>query len=109
MHMRKDGFLGQPLARQAVHLNRAFVNVALGVLILVEGSARQTPVKELHATDFDDAMLLLNFEPRCFRIENDLPHFKIYRAANMRSIASLASRSTYSLPSCPECPFTQIH
>src|SRR5580704_15392247 len=109
MHMRKSRLLGQPLARQTVHLNRAFFNVALGVQILVKGPARQAAVKQLHATDFDDAMLLLNLEPGGFRIKNDLAHPKIYRAAKLRSIASLASRSTYSLPSCPECPLTQIH
>ena len=109
MHMRESRFFGQTLPRQPMHLNRAFIDLALRVQVLMEGPARQAAVEQLHATDFDDAVLLLNFEPRGFCIENDLPHSKIYRTANMRSIASLASLSTYSLPSCPECPFTQIH
>jgi hypothetical protein len=74
MNVREGRFLRQTLARQAVHLDRAFINVALGVQILVEGAARQAPVKELHAANFDDAVRLLNFEPGGFRIENDLTH-----------------------------------
>src|SRR5450432_1691944 len=107
--MRKGRFFGQPLPRQAVHLNGAFVDVAFRIEVLMEGFACQAPVENLHATDFDDAVLLLHLESRGFGIQNDLAHSRIYRTASMRSIASLASRSTYSLPSCPECPFTQIH
>ena len=71
----KGRFLGQTLARQPMHLNRAFIDLALRVQILMEGPARQAAVEQLHATDFDDAVLLLNLEPRGFRIENDLRAF----------------------------------
>ncbi len=74
VHLRKGRLLRQPLARQSVHLNRALVDVALGIQILMEGAAGEAPVEELHATDFDDAVLLLDLEPRGFRIENDLAH-----------------------------------
>ncbi len=89
--------------------DRTLIDVALRIQKSVEGSARQPPVEDLHAADFDDAVRLLDLEARGFRIQYDLAHLKIYRTANMRSIASFASWSTYSLPSCPECPFTQIH
>ena len=36
-------------------------------------------LNELHAADFDDAVLLLDFEPGGFRIENDLAHLQLYR------------------------------
>jgi hypothetical protein len=74
-----------------VHLNRAFFDVALGIQVLVEASAGQAPIEQLHATDFDDTVLLFNFKTGGFSIENDLAHSESYRTANMRSIASLAS------------------
>src|ERR1700719_2401833 len=91
VNVRKGRLLGQPLARQTVHLNRPFIDVALGIQVLVEASAGQTPIEQLHAAYFDDAVLLFDFETRGFSIENDLAHSEYYRTANMRSMASLAS------------------
>ncbi len=73
-HLREGRLLCQALARQTVHLQRAFFDIALGIQVLVEASAGQAPIEQLHATDFDDAVLLFDFKTRGFRIENDLTH-----------------------------------
>ena len=88
-------------------LLRALVDIALRIEVLVVGSPREPAIDEFNAADFNDPVLQFDFEPGGFRIENDLAHLKVYRAASRRSMATLASRSTYSLPSCPECPLTQ--
>ena len=55
------------------------------------GSPGEPAVENLHAADFDDAVLLFDFQAGGFRIKNDLAHLKGYRAASRRSIATLAS------------------
>jgi hypothetical protein len=42
----------------------------------VIGSAGEPPIDELHAADFNDPVLLFDFEPGGFRIEDDLAHLK---------------------------------
>ena len=104
-HLGELRLLAQLLARDAVHLLGAGVDVAFGIEIAVENPAGQAPIEQLDATDLDDAVLLLDFEARGFRIEDDLAHGN-QPAASRRSIAWFASSSTNSLPSRPECPLT---
>jgi len=49
----------------------------VGLQVDVEIVAGQPAVDQLDATDLDDAVVLLGLEARGFRIENDLPHFKL--------------------------------
>ena len=70
------------------------VDVAFGIEVLMVGPPGEPPVAEFHAADFNDPVLLFDFEPGGFRVENDLAHLKSlpdYGAANRRSMAKLAS------------------
>jgi hypothetical protein len=57
-----------------MHLRCPFVDVPFGIQIAMKNAARDAPVDEFDAADFDDAMLLLDFEPRGFGVEHDLAH-----------------------------------
>ncbi len=72
-----------------MHLQGALVDVALRIQVAVKGAAGQPPIEELHAADFDDAMLLFDFEARGLGIENDLPHQSLTLPANRRSMATI--------------------
>ena len=74
LDLRERRLIRQPVARQTVHLLRAFVDVALRIQIAMKGAPREPAIEEFDAADFDDAMLLLDFEAGGFRVENDLPH-----------------------------------
>ena len=99
-------------ARDAVHGERALVDVALGIQIAMEGAPARAAVDELDAADLDDAMIELGLEAGGFRVEDDLAHGpRVYRNAwpDNASIAALARRSTRSLPGTPAWPGTQCH
>src|SRR5581483_6799064 len=61
-------------ARDAVHSERALVDVALGIQIAMKAPAGRAPIDELDAADLDDPMSEAGLETRRFRIEDDLPH-----------------------------------
>src|ERR1700742_5214124 len=86
MHMRECRFLGQALTREAMDLNRTFVDVPLGIQVLVKSSSGQAAIEQFHAANLNDAVLLLNLQSGGLGIENDLAHPKSYRAASMRSM-----------------------
>src|SRR5204862_1532332 len=65
---------GEKLVLDAVHLERAAIDFALGVDVAVEAVGRDTPVHELDAAELDDAMPCCGLEPSSFRVENDLTH-----------------------------------
>jgi hypothetical protein len=84
--LREAWLVQQLLTRDAVHFERALVDVALGIEIAVEGPARRPPVHELDAADFDDAVSLFGLEAGGFGVEDDLAHgARVYR-----TIASIA-------------------
>jgi hypothetical protein len=74
VHVQKGGLARQSVACQTVHLNRAFIDFAFRIQVLVKRPAGQPPIEDLHAADFNDAMVLLNLETGGFRIKNDLAH-----------------------------------
>ena len=97
-------------ARDAVHRERALVDLALGIEVAVESAPGRTAIHELDAADLDDAVAQLGFEARGFGVEDDLSHGGASLPLDASaSIASFASRSTRSLPGTPEWPCTQCH
>ena len=58
----------------AVHGERARVDLALGIEEAVEFLAGRPAIEDLHASDFDDAMAGARFEAGGFHVEDDLPH-----------------------------------
>src|SRR5262249_47765006 len=107
----------QLLERDAVNLERALDDLALGIQVVMERTAGVPAIDDLDTTDFDDPVPEFGLETGGLSVENDLPHdARIYlrqRALweldTIASIASLASRSTRSLPSTPAWPGTQCH
>jgi hypothetical protein len=57
-----------------VYFERAVLDVALGVQVLVEMLAAEAPVDQLHAAYFDDAMAFGGFKAGGFGVEDDLSH-----------------------------------
>ena len=95
-----------------MHGELAFVDLAFGVEVAVEGAPALAPVDELDAADFDDAVIQLGLESGGLGIQHDLAHgARVYRndCCCNASIAALASRSARSLPGTPACPGTQCH
>ena len=64
----------EELVLDAVHLERAAVDFALGVDVAVKAVLRRPPIDELHAADLDDPMAGGRLEARCFGIQDDLTH-----------------------------------
>jgi hypothetical protein len=64
----------QAIQRQAVHRCRAFVDLAFGIEVTVEGAFGDLAPVQLDGRDFDDAMPLPGIETRGFRVQYDLPH-----------------------------------
>src|ERR1700678_1496492 len=91
MYLRECRLFCQSRAREAVDLLRALIDVALRIQVLVIRSAGKAAIQDLHGADFDPAVLMFDFQSRGFRLEYDLAHLIIYRAANRRSMATLAS------------------
>src|SRR5687767_5251738 len=58
----------------AVHRERTRVDLALRVQVAMELLTRGTPVDDLDATDFDDAVAGGGFEAGGFRVQYDLSH-----------------------------------
>src|SRR5207248_644474 len=61
-------------ARDAVHRERAVVDLALGIQVPVKGAPRGTAVHELDAPDLDDAVIELGLESGRLGVQDDLPH-----------------------------------
>ena len=59
----KRGFAVEVGARDAVHGERALVDVALGIQVAMEGAAGGTPVHQLDAADLDDAVVRSGSRP----------------------------------------------
>jgi hypothetical protein len=55
-----------------MHLQRLFMAVALGVDVVVKMPARETPVHQLHTTNFQNAVARMGVEAGGFGVENDL-------------------------------------
>jgi hypothetical protein len=53
---------------------RAEVDVALGIQVAVEGSARDSSIEELDAADLDDTVSERGLETGGLGVENDLSH-----------------------------------
>src|SRR5690606_20650092 len=66
--------VGEKLGRDPVHLQRADVDVALGVQVPVEIVARELAVDQLHPGYFDDAVPQLRLEAGGLGVEDDLSH-----------------------------------
>ena len=99
-------------ARDAVHGERAVIDLALGIEVAVEGTPGAAPVHQLHAADLDDAMIEFGLQSRGLGVQHDLSHgARVYPNdwPEKASIASFARRSTRSLPGTPACPGTQCH
>ena len=91
-------------AGDAVHGERAVVDVALGIQVAMKGAPARAAVDELDAADLDDTMIELGLEAGGLGVKDDLSHGpRVYRNAccDNVSIAALASRSTRSLPGTP--------
>src|SRR5207248_2482083 len=61
-------------ARDAVHRERAVVDVALGIQVAVEGAPRGPPVQKLHAADLDDTVIEFGLESGGLGVQDDLSH-----------------------------------
>ncbi len=83
----------------AVHLERAAVDLALGVDVAVEAIQSRPAIHELHAADLDDPVACARLEARGFRVENDLAH-------QLRRL--FISERTVRV-SCPTLPSTGQH
>ena len=75
MHLQKRRLLRQLLLAEPMDLLCAPVDLAFRIQVAMEGSAGEPPIEKLHTADFNDAVLLFDFEAGGFRIENDLAHF----------------------------------
>src|SRR6185312_2749963 len=99
-------------ARDAVHGERAVIDLAFGIEVAMKRTAGRTAVDQLDAADLDDAVIQLGLEAGGLGIQHDLAHgARVYRnpCRCKASIASLASRSTRSLPGTPAWLGTQCH
>jgi hypothetical protein len=66
--------IAEELGRQAVHRQRRFVRLALGVDVAVEVIAGQLAVQDFDATVLDDAVAGARIQACGFGIEDDLAH-----------------------------------
>jgi hypothetical protein len=74
MHLQKRRCTRQFLARQTMHLLRTQIDVSLRIEVPVKVSAGEPPIEQFHAADFNDPVLLFDFQTRGLRIEHDLTH-----------------------------------
>ena len=70
--LTKDRFAGQKFLSYTVHFQRASIDIPFGLDVLMVVAAGDAPVDELNATNLDNAMTLIDFESRGFRVEHDL-------------------------------------
>ena len=70
----KARFVGKELPRQTVHLNRAVINIAFRVDVLMEVSSRQPATNDFDRADLDDSMSELRLQARGFGVEHHLTH-----------------------------------
>ena len=73
-YLCKYRFVGQGFTGNAVHFYRALVNVALRIDVTVEMVSRQTPVDQFHATNFDYAVPLADFQASGLRVQYNQSH-----------------------------------
>ncbi len=74
-------FVLQFFVGDAMHIDRALIDFAIGVEIVVEIIAGPPAIDQLHATDFDNAMTIQRIKARGFRIKYYLSH-AIYLFSN---------------------------
>jgi hypothetical protein len=72
--LAEPGLVTQELRSEPVYLQRRFVARALRIDVSVEMVAREPPVDEFDAGDFDDAMAGCRVKAGRFGIQDDLPH-----------------------------------
>src|SRR3546814_2205548 len=104
IELGRDAFVGD-----AVYVDRAGVDLALGIDVAMEVVLRRPAIAQLDAADPDDAMAEIDFKSGRFGIENDLPAHVASSTTDAVAIStlSLASRSASSLPGSSLCPLTQ--
>lgn len=73
---REFRFVAQEIVAQAVDLKRLFRHGAFGVDILVIGSAGRDMPDEFDSPDLHNAVAGFRIEARCFRIEDNLTHWR---------------------------------
>src|SRR3546814_12342734 len=103
IELGRDAFVGD-----AVYVDRAGVDLALGIDVAMEVVLRRPAIAQLDAADLDDAMAEIDFKSGRFGIENDLPAHVASSTTDEVAIStpSLPSRSAPSLPGSPVCPLT---
>ena len=70
----KLGLVAQKLIADAVHLERVFVTVALGVEVKVQVVAGQLAGIQLHTAEFNDAVTAFGRQACGFGVQNNLAH-----------------------------------
>ena len=68
------GCVARNVVLDAVHLERAAVDLALRVDVAMEAVLRRPAIDELHAADLDDPVAGGRLEARGFGIQDDLAH-----------------------------------
>src|SRR5256886_8689046 len=69
----KARLVGEKLARQPVHLERALLDLALRVQVHVEMPRADAAAEDLHAAELDQPVAEPGVQPGGFRVEHDLP------------------------------------
>src|SRR6266446_10784697 len=69
----KARLVGEELARQPVHLERALLDLALRVQVDMEMPLADAAAQDLHAAELDDPVAELGVQPGGFRVQHDLP------------------------------------
>src|SRR5690606_26459106 len=73
--------VGEEVAGDAMDIDRAFVDVAIGVEVPAAVVAGEPAIDDLHATDLDDAVALGGLETRGLGIKHDLTHSSFFPAS----------------------------
>ena len=80
--LTKGRFAGQKFLSDTVHFQRAGIDIPFGLDVLMVVATGDAPVDELNATNLDNAMPLIDFESRGFRVEHNLT--PIHRCLSLR-------------------------
>ena len=84
-HFTELWLLAQMLKRDAVDLDRAVIDLTLGVEVSLIAVLGDTSIDDLDTTDLDDAMSQYRFETSGFRVEHDLSHAAVPRDARRQA------------------------
>ena len=92
-HIREPRLVLQKLAGNAVHLEGSFLDIPIGLQVVVKAVVGQTSIHQLDATDLDDSVAQRGVETGRLGVEHHLSH------AECCPMAERASLSAFSLPS----------